>query len=273
MTASGVGNAGNSAANSRLMAGLARAGLTARGVVYIVLGWLAVLVGLGGNANVDQSGALTEILDQPYGAAMVWLLTIGFAAYAFWRLSEAAFGVTGEGKKAGPRVKSFVRGIAYIAMALTAQSLSHGARATQSGQQGDLASTLMQHQGGRLIVGIVGLIVVAIGLVLVREGWTTGFLRFFESLPAKRRKVVVWLGRVGTIARGVVFAVSGLLAVVAAWTVDPSKAGGIDEAFRTLLGQPFGTALVVLLGAGLLLFGVYGLAEAAWRRVIDGSRS
>jgi len=106
----------------------------------------------------------------------------------------------------------------------------------------------------------------------VREGWTTAFIRYFEALPARRRKVIVWLGRVGTIARGVVFAVSGLLAVVAAWTVDPEKAGGIDQAFRTLLEQPFGTALVVLLGAGLLLFGVYGLAEAAWRRVPDESR-
>ena len=83
----------------------------------------------------------------------------------------------------------------------------------------------------------------------------------------------MWLGRTGTIARGVVFAVSGLLVVVAAWTVDPAKAGGVDQAFRTLLQEPFGTVLVVLLGAGLMLFGVYGLAEAAWRRVTDGDRS
>ena len=77
----------------------------------------------------------------------------------------------------------------------------------------------------------------------------------------------------GTIARGIVFAVTGLLAVVAAWTADPAKAGGLDQAFRTLLQQPFGTSLVVVLGAGLVLFGVYGLAEAAWRRVTDGGRS
>jgi len=273
MTASEAGRAANSVADSKFMGWLARAGLTARGLVYIVIGWLAILLGLGGRANIDQRGALTEILAQPYGAAMVWLLTIGFAAYAVWRLSEAAFGATGEGKKAGPRVKSLARGIAYLAMAVTAQSLLHGARATQSGQQGDLAGTVMQHPGGRVAVGVVGLAVMAVGVWLVREGWTTAFLRYFGGLPATRRKVIVWLGRVGTIARGVVFAVSGLLAVVAAWTADPEKAGGIDQAFRTLLEQPFGTTLVILLGAGLLLFGVYGLTEAAWRRVTDGPRS
>lgn len=273
MTASGAKGAANSVADSTFMGWLARAGLTARGLVYIVLGWLAVLLGLGDRANVDQRGALTEILDRPYGGAMVWLLTLGFAAYAVWRLSEAAFGATGEGKKAGPRVKSLARGIAYIAMAVTAQSLLHGARETQSGQQGNIAGTVMQHQGGRLALGIAGLAVMAVGLWLVREGWTTAFIHYFKALPIRRRKVIVWLGRIGIIARGVVFAVSGLLVVVAAWTVDPEKAGGIDQAFRTLLEQPFGTALVVLLGAGLLLFGVYGLAEAAWRRVIDGSPS
>jgi Domain of Unknown Function (DUF1206) len=186
MTASGAADArevAESAANSRPMGWLARIGLTARGLVYIVVGWLAVLVGLGGRANIDQRGALTEVLAQPYGAVMLWLLTIGFAAYALWRLSEAAFGATGEGKKAGPRLRSLARGIAYVAMAFTARSLLQGARGTQAGQQGDLAGTVMQHPGGRWIVGIVGLIVVAVGLVLVREGWTTTFLRYFGALP------------------------------------------------------------------------------------------
>ena len=65
----------------------------------------------------------------------------------------------------------------------------------------------------------------------------------------------------------------GFLVLVAAWSANPTKAGGIDEAFRTLLQQPYGAVLVVLLGAGLMTFGVYGLAEAAWRRVTDGGAS
>ena len=273
MTASRAGEVAGSAANSRPMGWLARIGLTARGLVYVVIGWLAVLVALGGRANIDQRGALTEVLAQPYGSAMLWLLMIGFAAYALWRLSEAAFGATGEGKKAGPRLSSLVRGIAYLSLAFTARSLQQGASGTQAGQQGNIAGTVMQHPGGRWIVGIVGLVVAVVGLLLVREGWTTAFLRHFGALPPRLRKAIVWLGRTGTIARGVVFAVSGLLVVVAAWTADPTNAGGVDQAFRTLLQQPFGTVLVILLGAGLVLFGVYGLTEAAWRRVTDGGQA
>jgi hypothetical protein len=94
-------------------------------------------------------------------------------------------------------------------------------------------------------------------------------MRYFGYLPSTLRRAVVLLGRVGTVARGVVFAVAGALAVAAAWTATAAKAGGIDQAFKTLLGQPYGTVLVAGLGIGLMVFGVYGLAEAAWRRVTD----
>src|ERR1035437_2816090 len=190
MTTSGAADArevAESAANGRPMGWLARIGLTARGLVYIVVGWLAVLVGLGGQANIDQRGALTEVLAQPYGVVMLRLLTIGFAAYALWRLSESAFGVTGEGKKAGPRLRSLARAIAYLVMAFTAWSLLQGASGTQAGQQGAIAGTVMQHPDGRWIVGIIGVIVVVVGLVLVREGWKTKFLRYFGALPRRVR--------------------------------------------------------------------------------------
>jgi hypothetical protein len=252
------------------MSWLARLGLTARGVVYLVMGWLAVLVATGGRANIDQRGALTEVLAAPFGTALVCLLALGFAAYSLWRLSEAAFGVTGAPPGAGPRLKSLARAIAYGALAVTSVSLLNGSRGTQAGQQGHLAGTVMSHTGGRWLVAFAGLVVLAVGLVMVREGWSAKFMRYFGYLPSSRRSAVVLLGRVGTVARGIVFAVAGILVVVAAWTATAAKAGGIDQAFKTLLGQPYGTVLVAGLGLGLIVFGVYGLAEAIWRRVTDG---
>ena len=263
-------DAAENAANSTPMSWLARIGLTARGVVYLVMGWLAVLVATGGRAHVDQRGALTEVLAAPFGTALVWLLALGFAAYSLWRLSEAAFGVTGAPPGPGPRLQSLARAIAYAALAVTSVSLLNGSRGTQAGQQGHLAGTVMSHAGGRWLVGLVGVAVVLVGLVMVREGWSAKFLRYFGYLPATLRRAVVLLGRVGTVARGLVFAVAGVLVIAAAWTANAAKAGGIDQAFKTLLAQPYGTVLVAGLGLGLMIFGVYGLAEAAWRRVTDG---
>src|ERR1700759_4433250 len=86
---------------------LARPGLTARGIIYLLIGGVAVLVALGQSSReADQSGALQLLASKPYGVVLLWLLGIGFAAYALWRLSEAAFGVTGDPPGAGPRLKS-----------------------------------------------------------------------------------------------------------------------------------------------------------------------
>jgi hypothetical protein len=262
-----VADAAHSVAESRSMGWLARLGLTARGAVWLVMGWLAILLATGSSAHVDQRGALVEVLAKPFGTALVLLLALGFLAYALWRLSEAITGRTAEGSGTGPRLRSLARAVAYLVLCFSALGVLRGARGTQSGQQAHVAGVVMQHTGGRWAVGLAGAVIVVVGLVMVREGWSAKFLRYFGSLPSGSRSVVVWLGRIGTVSRGLVFAVTGVLVVVAAWTARAAQAGGIDVAVRTLLEKPYGPALVAALGAGLVVFGLYGLAEAAWRRV------
>src|SRR6516164_9111568 len=91
------------ASDSPAARALARAGLAARGVLYILIGWVAILVAFGQTSSnqANQAGALHLLAKQPFGLVLLWLLGIGFAGYALWRLSEAAFGVTGEGNGAG----------------------------------------------------------------------------------------------------------------------------------------------------------------------------
>ena len=96
---------------------MARAGLIARGVIYILIGGVAALVALGHSSReADQQGALHLLAGKSYGEASLWLLGIGFAGYALWRLSEAAFGVTGEPPGAGPRLKSLARAVIYAGL-------------------------------------------------------------------------------------------------------------------------------------------------------------
>lgn len=258
-------------AASSPMGWLARVGLGARAVVYLLMGWLTILVATGGQAHVDQGGAIRSVLVQPFGVLLVWILAFGFAAYAIWRFSEAAFGVAGGEDGIVPRAKSFIRGVAYSIFAVSAISLLNGARQSQSSQQEDLADTTMSLPGGQLMLGLFGAAFVVAGLLMIREGWTTAFLQYFDYLPRTRRVVVVWLGRIGSVTRGVVFALAGGLVVAGAWWADSSKAGGINDVVQAILDRPFGGGLVALMGAGLLLFGIYGVTEALWRHVPDGS--
>ncbi len=258
-----------SAADSRPVDWLARFGLAARGSVYILMGLLAALVAKGENAEVDQKGALRALAAQPFGEVVVLLLAVGFAGYAVWRLSEAAFGVVGEKPGAGPRIKSLVRGLIYLGLTFTAVSLLLGSRGSQSKQQTTLTARVMDYTGGRFLVAVAGLVIAGVGVALVVEGLQLKFMRHFPQgqLSDSLREAIKQLGRVGTVARGLVFALVGVLVVAAAWTHDASKAGGLDEALKTLRDQAYGPYLLAFAALGLMIFGVYGLAEARYRRV------
>jgi len=218
------------------------------------------------SARADRSGRRGRYA---YGLVSLWLLGLGFAAYALWRLSEAAFGVTGEPPGAGPRLKSLGRAVIYAGFAYLTFAVISGSQRSQSRQQQDMTATAMQHAGGRWLVGIVGLIVVIIGLALVGQGDHRRFMKYLRTsqMSPRTRRVVGYLGVIGTIARGLVFALAGALVIDAAIIHRASESGGIDKALLTLRDQPLGEFLMVLAALGLAVFGVYGLCEARWRRV------
>ena len=249
---------------------LARTGLVARGVIYLLIGWLAVEVAIGHSSQrPSQQGALELLAGKSYGLITLWLLGVGFAGYSLWRLSEAAFGVTGDGRGVGPRLKSLVRAIVYAFLAVLTFEVISGAAGNQTHKQQDLTAKVMHHPGGQWLVGIVGLVIVLAGLVLVAEGIRRKFMKYMRTgeMSPRTRRIVEKLGMIGTTARGIVFAIVGALIVDAAITFDPKKAGGLDKALLTLRHQDFGQFLLLITALGVLIFGIYGLCEARWRRV------
>jgi hypothetical protein len=259
------------ASDSPAVRGLARAGLVARGVIYLLIGLVAILVALGRSTQqADQQGALQLLAGKPYGLVALVLLGIGFAGYALWRLSEAVFGVTGDGRGAGPRLKSLARAVIYAFFAfLTFEVIAGRASGTQTQKQQDITAKVMQHAGGRWLVGLAGLVVVICGLVLVLEGIRRKFMKYLQTaqMSPRTRRVVEILGEIGTVARGLVFALAGVLVIDAAVTHNVGQSGGIDKALLTLRDQPFGQFLLAVAALGLIVFGIYGLCEARWRKV------
>lgn len=197
------------------------------------------------------------------------LLCIGFAAYSSRRLSEAAFGVTVDGNGAGSRLKSLARAVAYGSLAVTTFSVINGAKRSQSGQQQDWTAKVMSHPGGSWAIGLARAIIVVVGAVLVIDGVRRKFVKYLRTgvMSARTRRVVEWIGVIGTVARGLVFALTGALVIEAALRYQPAKAGGLDTALKTLREQPYGELALIAAALGLIIFGVYGLCEARWRKV------
>jgi hypothetical protein len=263
--------AGRRAANSKAMEVAARTGFVARGAIYLLIGIIALQIASGHGGQADRGGAIAQIASKSGGTIALWLLVVGFGGLALWRFSEAAFGAVGpDGHEAGERLKSLARGVLYAFFCITTLKFVIGASssATANGNRQSEAMTarVMSHSGGRLLVGVVGVVILVIGLMLAREGWTKDFLKRM-NLGGGTRSLVEKLGVVGGVARGAVAQMAGVFLIIAAVRFSPSKAEGIDGSLRAFAHTPLGPFLLIVVALGLIAFGLFSWCEARWRRV------
>ncbi|MFD4241625.1 DUF1206 domain-containing protein [Streptomyces sp. NPDC058525] len=252
---------------------VARCGLVARGVLYVLVGLLALRVAFGGGGpEADRTGALQELTRQPLGGFLVWAVGIGVVCMMLWRLSEAVFGAAGpDGDKAGKRLASAARAVFYGAVAFSVLSFAAGSGGGQSGdeQSRDTTARVMELPGGPWWVGAAGAAIAVGGAVIAVRAAMRTFLKHLKTdrMPQGVRKAVEFVGVTGGVARGAVFAAAGAFVVYAAVRFDPSEAKGVDDTLRAFTLTPAGPWLLVLVAAGLMLFGLFSWAMAAWRRV------
>jgi hypothetical protein len=252
---------------------LARAGLVARGVMYVLIGWIAVQIAFDHSGQqADRTGALHAIGATPVGGVLLWLLVIGFTGMALWRLCEAAYGSPGNAtRKTSQRVAALGKAVVYAVVAYSVLKYAAGAGSPKSGdtQSVDLTATLMRYPGGRILVIVVGLALIGGGIYLAYQAWKKQFRRDLRlgELHGHLRRGVEWLGEFGGIARGAVFVTAGIFVVVAAAEARPQQAKGVDSALRSLASTPAGPWLLALVAVGLIMFGVFSWCEARWLKL------
>jgi hypothetical protein len=252
---------------------LARAGFVARGIMYALIGWIALQIAFGNSSQqADKNGALYTLSTTPVGAAGLWLLVVGFFGMALWRLSEAVYGAPGAGgREAKTRLGALGRVLIYAVTGYGVLKYAIGAGAPQSTneQSVDLTATLLRHPGGQAVIVIIGLALIAGGVVLGYQYWNESFLKNmrFDGARARTRRLVQWLGRVGGVARSVVFVTAGVFLAIAAFSSQPQEAKGIDSSLRALAAAPAGPWVLALTAVGLIMFGAFSCCEARWRRV------
>ncbi|KOT97960.1 MULTISPECIES: DUF1206 domain-containing protein [Streptomyces] len=261
------------AANGSAAEGAARAGLTARGVIYLLVGVLALRIALGdGDRQADRGGALAELSDKPFGAVLLWALGAGLVGMALWRLSEALFGATGkDGHTARKRLPAAVRCVFYAFVAYSVLAFAAGSSGSGSGdrQSRDVTARVMELPAGRWLVGLAGAAIVVAGVVIGVQAVRRTYRRKLKpgALGPRTRRLVDVTGVGGGVARGLVFAGAGAFAVRAAVDYDPGRVKGMDDTLRSFAGTPLGPWLLGLVAAGLVLFGVFSFALARLRRV------
>jgi hypothetical protein len=258
-------------ARSPAVGWLGRAGLVARGVVYAVIGILALKLALGdGGKATSQQGALKTVAQQPFGKLLLVLLAVGLGGYAIWRLTRAAVGHGREDSDSGfDRIAALASGIAYGALCVTAIAILVGAGSGGSGSPKKATGGVLDWPAGPVIVGIAGGVLIGVGLYQVYKGLAQKFLetsKTHEMSEAVETSFTV-LGVVGHVARGAVFALIGYGVIKAAVDYDPDKAVGLDGALRKLVHASYGPLLLAIVAAGFIMFALYSVADARYRKV------
>ncbi len=249
-----------------------RSGLVAHGVLYALIGVLAVRVAIGGGGQeADKQGALQELADQPFGSVLIWAVGIGLVCMVVWRLSEAVFGAAGpEGRKPTKRLASAARCVFYAVVAASVFAFATGGGGSSGDQQSrDMTAKALDLPAGQWLVGAAGLGIAVAGVVIAVRAARRRFRKHLAMGGASQsaRKAVDFLGVSGGLARGAVFAAVGGFVLYAALRYDPGQAKGLDDTLRSFAQTPAGPWLLVAVAAGLALYGAFDWAMARWREV------
>lgn len=262
-------------------AGVARAGLVAKGISYGLVGVLAIGVALGqGGKTASRDGALATLADEPWGKVVLVALALGFAGYALWRLIQAIFereddedGVKGAGKEWGKRAGYVGRGLIYAGLTYSTVTLLNGAEGQKSQNQEarETTSTIFDLPAGRWLVGFVALAVLGAGLWNFYRGATEKFAEKWRGgMSHTERTWGTRAGVIGHVARGVVFGLVGIFLAKATLEYDSRDAIGIDGALQKVAQAPYGPVLLGLTAAGLIAYGLFCLVDARYRDVSTG---
>jgi hypothetical protein len=246
-----------------------RVGLAARGVLYLVVALLAARIALApaasGDEHADQQGALARLADQPLGTVLLVLLAVGFAGYAVWRAVRA---VEGEERHKDPKPHKRLAdaGRALLHLSLLASTIGV-LRGDQGGDDRSRTWTvrLMELGWGRWVVGAVGLVLLGTAVWMVRRAFTEGFRKHLE----RHSDFVIRAGKIGYAGRGIAFGFIGAFLLRAAWRFDTDEPIGLDAALHDLASSGWGRAVVLAVAIGLGSFGLFSIAEARDRRVLE----
>ena len=238
-------------------------------MIYAVIGILAIKLALGdGGKTTDQNGALQTIAKQPFGKALLIIVTIGLAGYATWRLLRAAIGHGPESSDdTKDRLDGAWSGISYALLCVAAVSILIGSGGS-SGSPDQTTGGVLGWPGGQVLVVIAGLVAIGAGLEQGYKGIRRKFLEDSktEEMSESVERAFTALGGFGHLARMVVFTLVGYFFIRAALDYNPHKAVSLDGALTALGNASYGPLLLGVVAAGLFGFAGYSIADARYRR-------
>lgn len=251
---------------------IAQAGLIAKGIVYCLLGILTFMAAFnisGKSANTtDTSGVFDFIYKQTGGQIMLGMIAAGLICYCIWRFIQT-FGDTenkgSDTKGIISRSRYLFSGIVYGSIAFQLVRILLSDESGSGDQKQDLARELLSKPFGQWLVGIAAAILLGIGIYQIYYGLSEQYLKHVEKAgDSKNKKRLLFAGKIGYVARGIVWLLIAFLFFKAAIYANSAEAGDTSKAFAFLQDASYGSILLAAVGIGLICYGTFNFIRARY---------
>jgi Domain of Unknown Function (DUF1206) len=261
---------------------IGRAGWFAKGLVYVIAGYLAVSIAAKASGWADSSsttgdqeaspiGAVKTVAGSGAGTLLLWLLAIGMLLYAAWRVVSALLPGGKDAEAMGHRIGYIASAVMYTTFAISAISLARHSPENPDGNKKvtDISATIMKNGFGRVLIGLAGVIVIAVGLYRVSKGVRMDVEDELDmsGISPARVKWTERIGAIGEVGRGIGFSLVGFFLLRSAMTYDVNEATGLDGALRRAAVHSGGVILVLVVGIGFVAYGIFCLMTFTHRRL------
>ena len=258
---------------SNVISYIARAGYGAKTVVYVLLGIFVVTTALSflKSEEPSQEHVFRTLMEQPFGWYLLAGIVCGLVCYMLWRLIQAFLNTEDlDMSKAGDvitRAFFVLSAIIYGVGAWGATKVLTGAGSSDGGSSQQVSQELMQQTWGEWLGAAIGVGILVFSFIQLKHAFKADFMGKFNTHHMHDNEVHLSrvVGRLGYLARGIVYILVGAFFVQAAIELDPSEAGGIREAFNTILNQRYVQYELTAIGAGIAMFGIFCGFETVYR--------
>ena len=249
-----------------------RTGFIIKGVIYVLLGMLALVAAVGsGGKTTGRLGVLVWLDHQPLGPGLLILIMIGILGYVTLRLMQALKDTNHKGsgwKGLSTRVAYFISGLTYLMLFFACFFTVFFRTSFIDKEDANFIARIIELPAGNIAIGIAGGFLFGFGLFEIGRALTGAFNHHlnFNHLNEKTRRILNSIGVVGYLARGVILCIMGFLIVKTAFKAFVDQASFISQAF-SLLSSFLGEFYMGTVAAGLVFYGSFYFVKAKFYQI------
>lgn len=256
---------------------LAKTGLIAKGIVYILTGILTALAAMHNSRqdsqDADKGGIFKFIYDQPLGKVALLIIAAGLLCYASWRFVLCFKDTEHKGnhlKGLLQRAVYFFSGLVYLSISFLAVKIALFHQTVSGNSRQKLAGELLQKPLGKWLAAIVAIGMMVVGIGQLYRALSGKYKKYVQSgahIHQAGMSLLVKSGKAGYISRGIVWMIIGWLFLKASLHSNAKEAGDTGNAFQWIQENSYGNLLLGAIALGLVCYGIFMFVRARYQPI------